>query len=114
MPFNTDPTRRASSDGAAQAVSDEGAPNKANSAKPLPDRSDIADAAARGAEEMAHTVSSRLRSAGIDTDAMIAAAKKETTHLQHWLRQEISTRPLRALGIAGALGLVVGLVTSRG
>ena len=46
MPFNTDPTRRASSDGAAQAVSDEGAPNKANSAKPLPDRSDIADATA--------------------------------------------------------------------
>lgn len=73
--------------------------------------SDLKDEAVRTAGQMADTVSSRLKSAGVDTDAMVSAAKDKTTELQRIIADELQARPMRALGIAAAIGLVFGLMS---
>lgn len=82
--------------------------------------SELQDTVARGATRAAETVSraadgvsSRLRSAGVDTDVMVEAAKGKASELQQLIVDEVKSRPLRALGVAAALGLVVGLLSSR-
>ncbi len=67
----------------------------------------------RGAEELAATVSGRLRSAGVDTDKLVEVAREQATDLQKLLEDEIRERPLRALGVAAAIGLFVGFLSAR-
>jgi ElaB/YqjD/DUF883 family membrane-anchored ribosome-binding protein len=67
----------------------------------------------RGAEELAATVSETLRSVGVDTDKMVDVAKEQATDLQRLIVQEIQERPLRALGLAAAVGLFVGFLSAR-
>ena len=63
--------------------------------------------------DMAGTVSSKLKTVGVDTDVMVTAAKDQASELQRLISDELRARPLRALGIAAAVGLIVGLLTSR-
>ncbi|AMJ62535.1 DUF883 C-terminal domain-containing protein [Bosea sp. PAMC 26642] len=67
----------------------------------------------RSAEELAATVTSTLRSVGVDTDKMVDVAKEQATDLQRLIVQEIQDRPLRALGLAAAVGLFVGFLSAR-
>lgn len=67
----------------------------------------------RGAEDLAATVTGTLRAAGVDTDKMVEVAKEQATDLQKLIEQEIQERPLRALGLAAAVGLFVGFIAAR-
>ncbi len=68
---------------------------------------------ARGAEDLAATVSEKLRAAGLDTDRMVDVAKEQASELQKLIEDEIRERPLRALGLAAAVGLFVGFLSAR-
>ena len=67
----------------------------------------------RGAEELAATVSSKLKSVGVDTDRMVEVAREQAGDLEELIVQEIRERPLRALGLAAAVGLFVGFLAAR-
>ena len=74
---------------------------------------DFQDTVTRGAGKVADSVSAKLKAAGVDTDAMVDAAKGQATELQRLIADELKARPFRALGVAAAFGLVVGLLSSR-
>lgn len=71
------------------------------------------DAAVEGAETAAANIAAKLKAAGIDTNVMAETAKGQASELQRLLAEELRTRPLRSLGIAAAVGLIVGLMTAR-
>ena len=73
----------------------------------------LEDSLTRSAEDIAATVSERLRAVGVDTDKMVDVAKEQATELQQLIEDEIRERPLRALGIAAAVGLFVGFLSAR-
>lgn len=74
---------------------------------------EIGDDLARGADDLVETVSNKLRSAGIDPDRMADAAREQASDLQELLMREVQERPLRALGLAAAVGLFVGFLSAR-
>jgi ElaB/YqjD/DUF883 family membrane-anchored ribosome-binding protein len=63
--------------------------------------------------KMRDEVSDKLKSVGVDTDQMVDAAKEQVSELQRILMDEMRARPMRALGVAAAVGLFVGLMTAR-
>jgi ElaB/YqjD/DUF883 family membrane-anchored ribosome-binding protein len=67
----------------------------------------------RGAEDLAASVGEKLRAAGLDTDRMVDVAKEQASELQRLIEDEIRERPLRALGLAAAVGLFVGFLSAR-
>lgn len=73
----------------------------------------IEDSLTRGAEDLVATVGERLRSVGVDTDRIVDVAKEQATDLQRLIEDEIRERPLRALGLAAAVGLFVGFLSAR-
>uniref|UniRef100_A0A9E7ZIG4 DUF883 C-terminal domain-containing protein n=1 Tax=Bosea sp. NBC_00436 TaxID=2969620 RepID=A0A9E7ZIG4_9HYPH len=73
----------------------------------------LEDTLTRSAEDIAATVSERLRAVGVDTDKMVDVAKEQATELQKLIEDEIRERPLRALGLAAAVGLFVGFLSAR-
>ncbi|WP_204305894.1 hypothetical protein, partial [Stenotrophomonas maltophilia] len=75
--------------------------------------SELQDTVMRNAEEIASNVNQKLKAAGVDTDVMVKAAKGQASELQRLVSEELQARPLRALGIAAAIGLVVGFMTAR-
>lgn len=75
--------------------------------------SELGDDVARGASDLADAVSSRLKTVGVDTDVMANLAKDQASELQRLIGDELRSHPMRALGIAAALGVVVGLMTTR-
>jgi ElaB/YqjD/DUF883 family membrane-anchored ribosome-binding protein len=77
------------------------------------DLNDMGQSLTSTAVDAAATVTEKLKSVGVDTDAMTSAAKEQASELQKLLMDELRTRPLRALGVAAALGVVVGLMTAR-
>lgn len=74
---------------------------------------EMADSVKRGASELADTVSTKLKTVGVDTDVMASAAKDQASELQRMLGDELQRHPMRALGIAAAVGVFVGLMTAR-
>jgi ElaB/YqjD/DUF883 family membrane-anchored ribosome-binding protein len=84
------------------------------SGEPLADEADEIEASlARGAEDLAATVSSKLRAVGVDTDRMVEVAREQAGDLEELIVREIRERPLRALGLAAAVGLFVGSLSAR-
>jgi len=73
----------------------------------------LEDTLTRSAEEIAANVTDRLRAVGVDTDKMVDVAKEQATELQKLIEDEIRERPLRALGLAAAVGLFVGYLSAR-
>jgi ElaB/YqjD/DUF883 family membrane-anchored ribosome-binding protein len=63
--------------------------------------------------EIADAVVARLKGVGVDPDKMVSAAKDQASELQRLLADELRARPLRAIGMAAAFGLLVGLLTTR-
>lgn len=70
-------------------------------------------AAADGAAELTREISDKLKTVGIDTDAMLNAAREQAGGWQKSLADEVNSRPLRTLGMAAVAGLVVGLLVTR-
>ncbi len=77
------------------------------------DLTDMGRSLGNGAVEAMATVNEKLKSVGVDTDAMASAAKDQATELQKMVAEELRARPMRALGVAAAIGVVVGLMTAR-
>ena len=73
----------------------------------------LEDTLTRSAEDIAANVTERLRAVGVDTDRMVDVAKEQATELQKLIEEEIRERPLRALGLAAAVGLFVGFLSAR-
>ena len=69
--------------------------------------------AAQGATDAADAVAKGIKSAGDEADIILDAAKQQSAALQKLVAEELRTHPLRSLGIAAAIGLVAGYVTSR-
>jgi ElaB/YqjD/DUF883 family membrane-anchored ribosome-binding protein len=65
------------------------------------------------ASDLAGNVSAKLKDAGVDTEKMANAAKGQVSELQKLIGDELQANPMRALGVAAAVGLVVGLITAR-
>lgn len=101
--------RRAGDDAAAE-VADHA---KATSRRIRDEAGEIEDSLARGAEDLAATVSSKLKAVGVDTDKMADVAREQAGDLQELIIREIQERPLRALGLAAAVGLFVGFLSAR-
>lgn len=72
-----------------------------------------ADTVRNAAGSLEETVTDKLKSVGVDTDQMVNIAKDQVSELQRLLMDEMRARPMRALGIAAAVGLFVGLMTAR-
>jgi ElaB/YqjD/DUF883 family membrane-anchored ribosome-binding protein len=77
------------------------------------DAAQMADSLKRNASDLADTVSSKLKTVGVDTDVMANAAKDQASELQRLIGNELQANPMRALGIAAAVGIFVGLITAR-
>ena len=75
--------------------------------------SELGDTVARGASDLAEAVTSRLKTVGVDTEVMANMAKGQASELQRMIGDELRARPMRALGIAAAVGVFVGLMTAR-
>ncbi|RDJ26852.1 hypothetical protein DWF00_01345 [Bosea caraganae] len=73
----------------------------------------LQDSLMHSAEELVANVSSKLKAVGVDTDKMADVAKEQATDLQRLIVEEIRERPLRALGLAAAVGLFVGFLSAR-
>lgn len=74
---------------------------------------EMAKSLAEGAGEIGAQVSEKLKTVGVDTDAMLSAAKSQAGELQKLLADELRARPLRALGLAAAAGLILGYLSAR-
>lgn len=75
--------------------------------------SELGENVSRGAADLADAVTSRLKTVGVDTEVMANMAKGQASELQRMIGDELRARPMRALGIAAAIGVVVGLMTAR-
>lgn len=104
---------RRSSDEAAAGAADVSERAKATGRRIREEASEIEDSLARGAEDLAATVSSKLKAVGVDTDKMVDVAREQAGDLQELIIREIQERPLRALGLAAAVGLFVGFLSAR-
>lgn len=74
---------------------------------------DFNDAVESAADEALTNISGKLKSVGVDTDVMKDAAKEQVSDLQKLIADELKARPLRTLGIAAGVGLLVGLLAAR-
>jgi ElaB/YqjD/DUF883 family membrane-anchored ribosome-binding protein len=72
-----------------------------------------ADRVARTTSDLADQVSGSLKSYGVDTDQVKAIAKDQVGQLQQALADTVRSRPLGALAVAAALGVVLGVMTTR-
>ncbi len=95
------------------SMQDDAADSLRSSADETRDAGSAASTMARNASEMADTMSSKLKTVGVDTDVMVNKAKDQASELQRLLGEELRTNPLRALGVAAAVGVFVGLMTAR-
>jgi ElaB/YqjD/DUF883 family membrane-anchored ribosome-binding protein len=77
------------------------------------DASELKHSISRGARDAADSVNDRLKSVGVDTEVMVDAAKGKAGELQDMLAEELRRHPLRSIGIAAAVGVVVGLMSAR-
>lgn len=99
--------------GAEDAAADAKATAKTTGRRVKREVGEIEASLTRGAEELAATVTGKLRAAGVDTDRMVDVAREQASDLQKLIEDEIRERPLRALGLAAAVGLFVGFLSAR-
>ena len=118
MATTTSAKRQAAAAKHAKAEAEAGAEDVATEARQAGARarrqaSALEDTLTRSAEDIAASVNERLRAVGVDTDKMVDVAKEQATELQTLIEDEIRERPLRALGLAAAVGLFVGFLSAR-
>jgi ElaB/YqjD/DUF883 family membrane-anchored ribosome-binding protein len=67
----------------------------------------------RAVSEAAGQVNERLKEVGVDTDVLVNSAKEQASELQRMIGDELRARPMRALGIAAAVGFIFGIMSTR-
>jgi ElaB/YqjD/DUF883 family membrane-anchored ribosome-binding protein len=67
----------------------------------------------QSAQDAIASVSDRMKAAGFDPDVFAKAAQNKAVRIQDAVADELQARPLRTLGIAAAVGLMVGLLSTR-
>lgn len=77
------------------------------------DASELKRSVSDATSELAGQVNTKLKEAGVDTEVLATAAKEQMTELQRLVGEELKARPMRALGIAAAVGFVFGILTIR-
>lgn len=65
------------------------------------------------ASRAADALSARLKAAGLDADSLGDTAREHAGALQDKLVTELRERPLRTLGLAAAIGVILGMWSSR-
>jgi ElaB/YqjD/DUF883 family membrane-anchored ribosome-binding protein len=109
----SDSMRKSGSTGNMSSESDMARRVKTGAESMQREASEMGENVARGASDLADAVSSRLKTVGVDTEVMANMAKDQASELQRLLGEELRARPMRALGIAAAVGVFVGLMTAR-
>lgn len=71
-------------------------------AEKVADHAEATASLTRGAKEVVSSIDDKLRTVGVDTDKLTDV-----------IADEIIDRPLRALGIAAAIGFFVGVMAAR-
>lgn len=74
---------------------------------------EIRDMAAQGASAVSDAVALGIKNASAEKDIILDAARQQGDALQKLIAGELRTHPLRSLGIAAAVGLVAGYLSSR-
>jgi len=74
---------------------------------------DAADSLGRKASSVAAAASDQMRAAGVDPEHLSDVARQQADQLQRAIIAEIRSRPVRAMLVAAAAGLIVGIMTSR-
>lgn len=69
------------------------------------------DSAARSAADLLDSVNAALRAA--DADALGEAAQSQAGAIERFVAREFRQRPLRAAGVALAIGALVGFLSAR-
>ena len=77
------------------------------------DADDLRRSVADATSELAGQVNTKLKEVGVDTEVLATAAKDQVTELQRLVGEELKARPMRALGIAAAVGFVFSILTVR-
>lgn len=67
----------------------------------------------RTAADVAHRASDALSEAGIDTDSLSKALSTSVESISRSVRTMVRDRPLGALAITAAIGLILGAMSSR-
>jgi ElaB/YqjD/DUF883 family membrane-anchored ribosome-binding protein len=67
-------------------------------------------AALREIDHLVATLTEKVRSLGVDTDRMADRARSTVSAVEQSIIREVSDRPLRALAIAGLIGLAIGAI----
>ncbi|QCK85071.1 hypothetical protein E8L99_04395 [Phreatobacter aquaticus] len=79
----------------------------------LREGAEIGESMLRSAGDAAANVNQKLKSAGVDAEAMVDAAKDQASELQKLIADELKAHPMRTLGVAAVVGLIAGLMVSR-
>lgn len=107
MMRNTADTAREEISNAAASAAERGskvadaAKEKANAAS---------DAALREISNLLATVNEKMRAMGVDSDTLSEKAKNAADIVEKSITREVTERPLRALAIAGLIGLAIGAI----
>jgi ElaB/YqjD/DUF883 family membrane-anchored ribosome-binding protein len=69
--------------------------------------------AAHGADVVSDAVTQGIKSAAAEKDVILDAARQQGDALQKLIAAELKNHPIRSLGIAAAIGLMAGYLSSR-
>jgi ElaB/YqjD/DUF883 family membrane-anchored ribosome-binding protein len=72
-----------------------------------------ADRVAQTTSDLADQVSGSLKSYGVDAGRVQAVARDQAGQLQQALIDTVRSRPVAALAVAAAIGVVLGVMTTR-
>lgn len=75
--------------------------------------SNFADAATRQGADLANRASKALNDAGLDTDSLGNAISSALDTVAKSVRSTVRDRPLGALAVTAAIGLILGAMSSR-
>ena len=71
------------------------------------------DAALREISNLLSTVNEKMRAMGVDADILSTKAKSAADIVEKSITREVTERPLRALAIAGLIGLAIGAISRK-
>jgi ElaB/YqjD/DUF883 family membrane-anchored ribosome-binding protein len=74
---------------------------------------DLADKASRQGTDIANRASKALNDAGVDTDSLGNAISSAFDTLAKSVRTTVRDRPLGAIAVTAAIGLILGAMSSR-
>lgn len=71
------------------------------------------EAALREINDLVASLTERVKALGVDAEALSDKARVSASAVEKSLIREVSERPLRALAVAGLIGLVIGALSRK-